>query len=76
MNWTFEKPKKIGFYMINRGDIVTTENMEHIIIRYSLNSKNKLEVVDNKNEVIPLDLMHKSFKYFYLNEILINASTI
>lgn len=61
--WTYEKPKKAGFYMICHGDVVTEDNIEAVEI---VEDKEDLILTDLYGGVYNINDVHKSYKFLYL----------
>lgn len=66
VEWSFEKPKKEGFYMMNSGDVVTENNMEPVKV---FKKDNILYILDFSGEVYELSKVRNSFKYLNISKL-------
>ena len=66
MNWTYDKPKKAGLYLINNGDIITNDTVG--MTRFFTNQHG--ELIDPSG--IPLARYTNSFKYMHLDPSVLN----
>jgi hypothetical protein len=64
--WSFDKPKNEGFYMINSGDVVTESNMEPVKV---FEKDNVLYIKDFSGVIYELSEVHSSFKYLNISKL-------
>lgn len=73
LHWTYEKPSKKGFYMINNGDVETDQTMQPV--KVDEHPTDGLYIVDMDGEVSLVSDIHSSWKFAELNEPLKKAPT-
>ncbi len=66
VEWSFDKPEKEGFYMMNSGDVVTENNMEPIQV---FKKDNTLFIKDFSGEIYKLSEVRNSFKYLNISQL-------
>lgn len=64
--WSFDKPTKEGFYMMNSGDVVTESNMEPVKV---FEKNNILYIKDFSGVIYELSEVHSSFKYLNISKL-------
>lgn len=67
MNWSFDKPTKTGWYLINNGDVVTEDNMEPV--RIYKNSDDTLMLEDFSGSVFLLEDILSCYKFLDIGYI-------
>ena len=74
LHWSYDKPNKKGFYMLNKGDVETDANMEPV--KVDEHPTDGFYIVDMKGDVCLVNDTSSSIKFAFLNDALKEAHTI
>lgn len=74
LSWTYKKPNKKGFYMMNDGDVETDDSMEPV--KVDEHPIDGLYIVDMNGNPTMVKNLSDGFKFAYLNDELKGAITL
>lgn len=66
--WTFKRPTSPGWYLMNRGDVVTPENFDAVKIEFNPPGyPDQLILRDIEGDWIPVEKIDPSFKWLEID---------